>query len=217
MFGLLKHFFSREPSATASCCFRNYWCRRGLKLPTAVRTPLGSRVRVLDVCVDIWYRVCGSDIQITRVRLAQEGGLLGRMRINVAASRLGEAWMASSICRPERLKHVVSAELADETSPLRGLMLAKWRGERFDEAAEVLIRRLNGSPDASSVSAAIEAGAKGVEITFCYTKPHQTPEVRHVAIVGTRGQCLMAIDKKDQGIKNFHLDRISEARLDSTR
>jgi hypothetical protein len=68
------------------------WHIDGITLSHPVRTPLGGRVRALGCVVDLDYRFDKNMLKVTRVRLGRSS--LGKLTINVTATRRGEAWRA---------------------------------------------------------------------------------------------------------------------------
>ncbi len=67
MFGFLKRLFSNDTAGHLEV--NAYWCETTIKLSNKIQTPLGSRVGVVKVCVDIQYSIDDDQITIRKVTL----------------------------------------------------------------------------------------------------------------------------------------------------
>jgi len=107
----------------------SWWCDTFLISDNKVKTPLGSRVTQFEICVDIRYSVDGEDVRLHRVQLSCTGGTIGgRVSINIASKRTGEAWFVSRLCGEGPLAAAVRKDLEQEDSQLKDCMLRKWYG-----------------------------------------------------------------------------------------
>lgn len=89
-------------------------------------TPLGGRVSVLTVCVDICYSVQDGVIVLHGAELAQPTGT-GLEGVNMASRRRGEAFRAHRVHPEEELFRVVRTDLCFTPSRLGRQMLMRWR------------------------------------------------------------------------------------------
>ena len=193
-----------------TCYLEHFWCDSTIKLPSPVETPLGGRVTLIRVCVDVEFSL-EREIIVHHVKLCEpEGG--GLDRCNVASARIGEAWRASRrICSESQLRAVVDDELADRRGRLRNLMLKVWRIQHREVFAQTLVNCLNGGTSPESIEELIKAFGGGIPVVFSYIKEDGIPERHRVFVNGTSGRCLRGIDQKDEKRKSFRLDRISKA------
>jgi hypothetical protein len=212
MFGLLKRLFGN--GSRDRLVLDGFWCDTPIKLPTKAQTPMGSRVSVVNVCVDIQYSIEGDNIVLHRVQLARGGGRIAgsSTAVNVASERTGEAWSTSQICPESYLVEAVQQDLSWEESRLRRIMIGKWRDANRGALVESLVDGLNaeGSPD--QIARLVSTAGRGNDIIFTYTKPKGLSETRHVSVQGVSGNSIRARDHKDGKVKNFRIDRISNAR-----
>jgi len=100
-----------------------FWLETTVKLGRPIRTPMGSRVSVLTVCVDIDYAIRSGVVKVERVSLAR-GGLLSGISINVASTN-GEAFLLSSISPAASLINAAESDIAMPDSSLRRIMFGK--------------------------------------------------------------------------------------------
>lgn len=202
---------------TNPCIIERWWCGTSIKLPKPIRTPLGSRVTLVKVCVDVCYEVQDGDIILHGVSLARPKENDSFNDANVAAERTGEAWIAVGLFDDSELLEVVRRELY-YGSPLRRVMFGKWYSLHRDYYAQSLVNHLNeGNQSPQKIAKQLRAAGRGTEITFTYTKPDGSAEVRHVSIRGVSGRFLYAIDHKDNMFKSFQIDRITQASLPSKK
>jgi hypothetical protein len=206
-------FFARlfGLSSASTCCFVGHWCESPIVFANRIKTPLGSLVSKVKVCVDIWYSVSDDEIIIDRVKLSQGGSSLGDNAINVATMR-GEAFFATSICDEHFLELAVERDLEDKKVGLRKRMLAKWRGANAGAASNSLVDALNAQLPPEEIGALISSGGRGQDIVFKYTTPNGESSTRHVTIKGVSGNSIRAIDRKDDQVKSFHIDRMTKVR-----
>jgi hypothetical protein len=212
MFRWLKSLFSR-PSAD-TLLVEGYWCESEITLPTKVRTPLGGKVAVITVCVDIHYDVEGDTISVRRVQLSRAGATVmgSGSATNVAAQRRGEAWYATNICPESTLKEAVGSDLAFEKSRLRRMMLAKWRDAKRGPLLSSLADAINHHAPPSEIERLVSTAGRGNDLIFTYKKPDGSSTVRKVTVWGVSGGSLRARDHKDGTVKSFRIERISDAR-----
>ena len=108
------------------CTIRGYWCNSAVRLAKPLRTPLGSRITILTVCVDVHYSVQGGEIVLHGVELTRSAGN-GLEACNVASPRTGEAFRAIRVYPESELIKAVQDDLSAVPSHLGRLMLGKWR------------------------------------------------------------------------------------------
>jgi hypothetical protein len=194
--------------------FEGYWCVSTVKLPAKVKTPLGSSISVIQVCVDIDYSVQEGDVTLHRVWLSRSGGTISGSSIsmNVAAARIGEGWLASNICDESLLVQAVDKDLKRNDSQLRKMMIAKWRSQNRDSFTKSLADALNAHASIGEIRTLLATNGQGQALVFRYTKLKGESEIRHVTIEGVSGESIRALDHKDNAFKNFRIDRISDAR-----
>ena len=212
MLGLLKRLFAS--SGSNQLVVRAYWCGSSVRLSPKVRTPGGSNVTVVNVCVDIHYSVHHGNITLHRVQLSRGGGRIvaSNTPINVAAKRTGEAWFASSICPNSQLVDVVQNDLSTSDSGLRRIMMGQWRDLNRDGLAKSLADAINAQVSPDEIAQLISNAGRGNDIVFIYTKPRGGSETRRVSVQGVSGNSIRARDQKDGRVKNFRIDRITNAR-----
>jgi len=188
-----------------------YWCDTPIKFDNAIKTPGGSKVTVVTVCVDIDYHVEGEHIILHGVRLSG-GSTVGGLVINMASQRTGEAWRAKRIAPDSCLLEAVQKDLSLTDSRLRRTMMGKRRAANPGASAETLVDALNAKASPDRIAELIGAAGRGSEITFTYTKPEGDSEVRRVSVQEVSGNLLRARDHKDGTVKSFRFDRITNAR-----
>jgi hypothetical protein len=116
------------PARRKTLAVESYWCGTPLKSASQVKTPLGSSVTLLDVCLDIVYSVRAGEITIHGASLAKTGTALpGCPPANMAANRTGEAFYAQNFEPESVLIELVENELGEPTNSLRRIMFGKWR------------------------------------------------------------------------------------------
>ena len=108
------------------CTLRGYWCNSAVRLAKPLRTPLGSRITILTVCVDVHYSVQAGEIFLHCVELTKSEGA-GLEACNVASPRTGEAFRAIRVYPESELVKAVKDDLSAVPSHLGRLMLGKWR------------------------------------------------------------------------------------------
>jgi len=209
MFGLLKRWFGGGTLRVDA-----YWCGASIKLPNKIKTPGGSNISVVTVCVDVDYAINNGQITVKDVRLSRGGGRItgSRTPLNIAAERTGEAWYASSFSPKSLLLQVVRDELALEDSGLRKIMFGKWRAANQGSLVGGLVDALNSNAPPEQIAQLIETAGRGNDIVFTYTKTKGGSETRRVTVRGVKGKSIRATDHKDGSSKLFRIDRISNAR-----
>jgi hypothetical protein len=210
MFGFLRNLFGGSGKNHLS--INAFWCESQVRLPNKVKTPLGSSITVVTICVDIEYSIQEEKIILRRVRMSRGGGEIGKMSFNVASTRTGEAWYASYICPKSYLVEAVQKDLSEDDSRLRKIMIGKWSAIHRDELTQSLANALNAQLPPEKIADLIARTGHGNEITFTYTKPNGNSEKRHVSIQNVSGQSLRARDHKDDQVKSFRIDRITNAK-----
>jgi hypothetical protein len=210
MFGFLRRLFGGGGKSHLS--IDAFWCESPVKLPDKVKTPLGSSVTVVNVCVDIEYSIQEEEVVLRRVRMSPGGGQCGNMSVNVAGTRTGEAWYAAYICPESHLVEAVQKDLSADDSRLRKIMFGKWRSIHGAELAQSVADALNEQLPPAEIGALIASAGHGNEITFTYTMPNGNSETRHVSVQGVSGQSLRGRDHKDDQVKSFRIDRITNAK-----
>ena len=212
MFGLLKRLFG---SASGNrLVVAAFWCDTSIKLPNKVNTPLGSKISVVYVCVDIRYSIKGENIVLHRVQLSRGGtSIIGSNLANhVASVRLGEAWHTSQVCPDSYLIKAVQQDLRLKDSSLLKIMMGKWRDVSRNTLVKSLVDALNARGSPAQIARLISTAGRGNDIIFTYTKPKGVAETRHVSVLGVSGNSIRVRDHRDEKIKNFRIDRISNAR-----
>jgi hypothetical protein len=212
MLRILKRLFASRSNDRLT--FDGYWCTSTVKLPDKVKTPLGSSVSVIQVCVDIDYSVQDGNVTLHRVWLSRRGGTISgsSVSMNVAAARIGEGWLASNICAESLLVQAVDKDLKRSDSQLQKMMIATWRNQNRNSFAKSLADALNAHASAKEIESLLANNGRGHAIVFRYTKPKGESEIRRVTIEGVSGESIRALDHKDNAFKNFRIDRISDAR-----
>jgi hypothetical protein len=211
MFGFFKRLFAG--STPGRLTVEDYWCDTTIKLSGSVQTPLGSRVTVVKICVDIHYSVAGEQITLHRVRMARDGGTIvgSNTSINVASDRTGEAWYTSQLCDEQYLVEAVENDLAQTGSRIHRIMTGKWREQNRGMLVKTLIDALNSQVSPQEIAGLIGDAGSGNEIIFVYSKPDGTFSTRHVTVYGVSGDAIRARDHKDDKVKSFRIDRITKA------
>jgi len=133
------------------------------------------------------------------------------MTINVASKRTGEAWRTFGICSESHLRDAVERDLSSGESRLRRIMMGKWRDVNRDAFAQSVAEALNSRVPAEELARLIATAGRGNEISFTYTKPNGRSQRRQVSVWGVSGKCIRAEDHKDGKVKNFRIDRITNA------
>jgi hypothetical protein len=207
---LLKSLFGR--SSPGTLILEGYWCESEIKLPTKVRTPLGGNITVVTVCVDIRYAVENGDIVVRGVQLSRSRLMGSGSALNIAAARTGEAWHAAYICPESMLKAVVEADLACEKSRLSRIMRGKWREANRGSLHKSFVEAINDHATPDEIRRLVSEVGSGVHIAFKYAKPDGNSTTRRVTVLGVTGASLRARDHKDDEVKSFRIDRISDVR-----
>ncbi len=163
-----------------------YWCETPVKLSRKLKTPLGSSISVINVCLDIQYNVDQGQIVLQRVQLSRGGGRIGgsNSAINVASDRTGEAWFESNIGNDSELAEVVTKDLSASDSRLRKIMIGKWRDANRDVLVGSLTDALNAHAAPDEIAQLISNAGRGNDIVFTYTKPDGQSETRPAHIKG---------------------------------
>jgi hypothetical protein len=117
------------PFGRKTLTVESFWSLPTIKLPNKAKTPLGSSVTLVDVCLDIVYSIRAGQITVHRASLAKTGSTLPGLRQphNMIATRTGEGFYATDFKPESALLDVVNRALAEPRSALRRVMLAKWR------------------------------------------------------------------------------------------
>jgi len=125
MFGFLFRLlgFGGNGRSSGTITFANYMCHTPLRLDRPMTTPMGGRVKILLVRVDIDYLIDGPDIRIRDARLCQDG------ESNMYSDRTGESWRATGLSDPACLAQAVANDLEDHEGYLWRAMHARWRDE----------------------------------------------------------------------------------------
>ena len=149
-----------------------------------------------------------------RVRLSRGGGSIAgsNTSINVAATRIGEAWFAANICSESQLAEAVTRDLSANDSRLRRIMMGKWRDLNRDALVRSLADALNAQASPDEIAQLISTAGRGNDIVFTYTKQNGGTETRRVSVQGVSGNSIRAHDHKDGKIKSFRIDRIANAK-----
>lgn len=69
-------------------CVSSWLCSNPLRFHKPIKTPLGSRVKIVTVTLDIFFEESGGSFRITHARPAENVGSYG----NILATNTGEAW-----------------------------------------------------------------------------------------------------------------------------
>jgi hypothetical protein len=212
MLGILKKLFAS--GSNDRLMIEGYWCVSTVKLPRKVKTPLGSCISVVQVCVDIDFSVQDDNVVVHRVWLSHLGGTISGSSIsmNVAAARVGEGWLTSNICTESLLVESVYKDLKRSDSQLQKMMIAKWRSQNRNSFTKSLADALNAHAPSEEIGRLLAINGRGHAIVFRYTKSKGESEIRRVTIEGVSGGSIRALDHKDNTLKSFRIDRISDAR-----
>jgi hypothetical protein len=204
--------FGRKPGKTL--VVEAFWCESPIKLPTKVQTPLGRRVTVINVCVDVHFSFEDGNVVLQRVALSRGGGRISgsSLPINVSSQRTGEAWYASSIAPESALIEAVKRDLSVDESRLGRIMLGKWRAQNRPALVRSLVDALNAHASPEEIEGLITTAGRGNDIVFTYTKANGASETRRVCVRGVLGNSIRATDRKDEKVKSFRIDRITNAR-----
>jgi len=143
------------------CTIEGFWCESLVKLDRPIRTPLGGRVTILRVCVDIDYSVQGKQIVPHKVQMANKLGGGPLATCNVAAARRGEAWSAPCQGHDPQMALVVANDLAMSHSRLGRLMMVTWRDSHPSQKTPYLTEPFN-----VVMSGMPSAGARQAEENF---------------------------------------------------
>jgi hypothetical protein len=172
------------------CVLEGFWCNTAIKLSSPVQTPLGSRVTLIKVCVDIKFSI-DKDIILHVVELSQpKGG--GLASCNMSSVRRGEAWRAlgTNLAAESLLQKAVRGDLADERCRLRKLMLKVWHNRNRETFGQSLADSLNSGTSPEAIEGLIRTFGQGIPVVFLYTKEDGTAERRRVFVMGASGECL---------------------------
>lgn len=213
MFGFLKTLMS---PAAKPLWIEAFHLDTPIKLPSKITTPLGSKVTVITVCVDIRYAMRDREIVVHKVRLSR--GRVFEMSgqlVNVKAERLGEVWHASTLPVSESLlRQAVEQEIAIKGSNLRRMMTGSWLAANGSNIAQPVIDALNAKKSAAEIDSLLEAAGRSHRISFTYSSPKRGPERRVVLLHGAAGNSIRTTDTKDQDTKMFRIDRIANVQFD---
>jgi hypothetical protein len=122
----MSRWFSKLwPARRQTLTVESYSCGASLKSPWKIKTPLGSSVTLLTVCLDIVYSIRAGQISVHRTSLAKTGGL--NHPNNMFATRTGEAFYANNFQPESVLVELVEHELGQPNNALRRIMFGKWR------------------------------------------------------------------------------------------
>jgi hypothetical protein len=125
---MLRWLTTLLPTRRATCVVESYWCSNSIKLPKKAKTPLGSSVTLITVCLDIEYSIKAGQITVCRARLAKNApGLIPNQPANMSATRTGEQFYATDFTPESALIEVAEKELAEPHDSLRKIMFGKWR------------------------------------------------------------------------------------------
>lgn len=208
MFKYLKSIFTS--TSDEWCCVEGYWCESNLRLHDKVETPLGSRVTIVNVCVDVYFNLEGEDVSIGKVQMSRVGGTISgsTKAINVASTRTGEAWFSSYMCSERQLIEIVKRDLDAKNSNLRKIMFRVKRNSNPDLYTSEAIEALNASEPVEVIEKLIPQVSGGLDVSFIYTKSDGTSNSREVTIFGTSGNSVRGRDHRDGKSKLFRIDRM---------
>lgn len=113
-----------------------YWLEPQIKLGKAIKTPMGSNVTLLEVCVDVDYKRSGTAIELVKIRLAKNGA-------NARSVMKREGFRISEIENPAALVEAAHRDLYEGYKPLRNRIL----GHSYRNGSK--------SPGASKIMSAI--------------------------------------------------------------
>lgn len=114
--GFLQKIFGSQPRHRLC----GYWCETEVRLSRKIATPMGGKVSIVQVCVDIDYDIRDDVVHILRVQMATSGsGIMGsEQAMNMAAPRRGEAWYDRGTIPAAALTNIVADELRANGSRL---------------------------------------------------------------------------------------------------
>ena len=104
---------------------RGYQCANTISFTPPLRTPGGSRITVVRLCLDVEFAVEANRIAVYRVALSQIPGE-GLDGCNMSSPRTGEAWHGNWIGPEAPLAQLLRLELLIDNA-IGGMMLQLWR------------------------------------------------------------------------------------------
>ena len=191
-----------------------YWLETPIKLDRKYETPGGSKVSVVSACVDIQYAIKSGKLKIVRVSLSSRGStIIGSDRpLNHTSNRTGEAWFATGICTPEQLRDAALADARNPESDLRRTISKHIKALKREKAGSSMAAALNSGASISDIEQLLAGSVRSIDLTFTYTKANGTSDIRTATAIAVKGDSLRARDHKDQKVKSFRVDRISNSR-----
>lgn len=106
-------------------CVVNWSLSNEIRLPKAITTPGGSRVKCLHVSVNVYFRLSDGEPRVTRLTLG-ECNLAGLVTFTVAASRTGEAWTADASLKRYLEQSILPTITEDDVKQDDNLVRAMW-------------------------------------------------------------------------------------------
>ncbi|MCA9122914.1 MAG: YlbF family regulator [Planctomycetaceae bacterium] len=151
-------------------CVVNWGLSDEIRLPTAISTPGGSKVKCLNVWVNVYFRVKDGEPRVTRLTLG-ESSIAGLVSFTVAASRTGEGWTADASLKRYLERSILPTITEDDLKQDENLVRAMWskyRSSLPDEPAP----DPNDAPPFESPTQKQSAFAKklGVEVSPSMSK-----------------------------------------------
>lgn len=188
-----------------------YWLETPIKLNRRYETPGGSKVTTVNACVDICYAIRSNEYDIISVTESNSSSIMGSSHsINYSSKRTGEAWYETYLCTKQQLYDATISELGNPKSGLRSILDKKRKFSERQNAADSMAAALNSNADFEEIERIYTSAKSAVDLSFTYTKDDCSSEIRMVTVVAIKGKSLRARDHKDQRVKSFRIDRISE-------
>jgi hypothetical protein len=214
MFRFLKRLFHSPKPHIKLYFLEGYHCYATVRSKKKIRTPCQSLVTVLQVCVDIDYSVSCGQIHLHDVRLSWRGfTIMGCDRpLNVSSDRTGESWYSKGPGDRALLMQAVQSDLRDSKTRLYDRLLAPWVAENQSQFADEVAKALSKHSSTERIASILQYCMNYIKLEFTYTKSNGSCDQRIVTLNKLSGDCIWALDHKDDKMKTFRIDRISNAR-----
>ncbi|MEO8495997.1 MAG: hypothetical protein ABI614_13065 [Planctomycetota bacterium] len=128
---------TQRPPNSDELCVVNWALSHEIRLPEAIATPGGSKVKCLNVTVNVYFRVTDDEPRVTRLTLG-ESNIAGLVSFTVAASRTGEGWTADAYLKRHLERSIlptISEDILKQDDNLVRAMWGKYRSSLPDEPA----------------------------------------------------------------------------------
>ncbi len=192
-----------------------FGCDQSVRIDKPIVTPGLSRVTRISFVLDIDYVVERDQPVIKAVSLSRLGASIGggKHRVNVMAVRTGEAWYQYSFSPKELLWRVAEMELTSPHSPLRKIMIARWRDIYSEHYYSLLARAINSKMSDEQLSQLIERlWRRERNLEFEYEKSDGNVSQRRVFVQSIENGLLATVDLVDGKYRTFRIDRMRNIR-----